>query len=185
LWCKLRIADYSLRSILPKPAFADDSFRGEHLANREAPDFQLGPNALTRIYATSSSGKEVPLSAFAKMTSTIAPVAVNHQGQFPSVTLSFNLPPNVSIGAAVAGASQRQPDRMGSLDPIRHKSYPKNRAKDPSFRGMLCFNRGDRTFLIRKGSPLRMVRLSAQVCERGPKMGDLQCRAFASTGFLH
>jgi hypothetical protein len=85
----------------------------------------------------------------------------------------------------VNGASQRQPDRMGSLDPIRHKSYPKNRAKDPSFRGMLCFNRGDRTFLIRKGSPLRMVRLSAQVCERGPKMGDLQCRAFASTGFLH
>src|SRR5215471_8885200 len=66
------------------------------------PDFQLGPNALSRIYATSSSGKEVPLSEFAKITSTVAPIAVNHQGQFPSVTLSFNLPPNVSIGAAVS-----------------------------------------------------------------------------------
>jgi HAE1 family hydrophobic/amphiphilic exporter-1 len=66
------------------------------------PDFQLGPNALTRIYATSSSGKEVPLSQFATITSAVAPIAVNHQGQFPSVTLSFNLPPNASIGTAVA-----------------------------------------------------------------------------------
>ncbi|HEX4614632.1 MAG TPA: efflux RND transporter permease subunit, partial [Stellaceae bacterium] len=70
------------------------------------PDFQLGPNALSRIYATSSSGKEVPLSEFAKITSTVAPIAVNHQGQFPSVTLSFNLPPNVSIGAAVTAIQQ-------------------------------------------------------------------------------
>jgi len=63
------------------------------------PDFQLGPNALSRIYATTSSGAEVPLSQFA--TTTVAPIAVNHQGQFPSVTLSFNLPPKVSIGEAV------------------------------------------------------------------------------------
>jgi hydrophobe/amphiphile efflux-1 (HAE1) family protein len=70
------------------------------------PDFQLGPNALSRIYATSSSGTEVPLSQFAKITSTVAPIAVNHQGQFPSVTLSFNLPPNVSIGAAVSAIQQ-------------------------------------------------------------------------------
>ena len=70
------------------------------------PDFQLGPNALSRIYATSSSGKEVPLSEFAKITSTVAPIAVNHQGQFPSVTLSFNLPPDVSIGAAVTAIQQ-------------------------------------------------------------------------------
>jgi hydrophobe/amphiphile efflux-1 (HAE1) family protein len=70
------------------------------------PDFQLGPNALSRIYATSSSGTEVPLSQFATITSTVAPIAVNHQGQFPSVTLSFNLPPNASIGAAVAAIQQ-------------------------------------------------------------------------------
>ena len=70
------------------------------------PDFQLGPNALSRIYATSSSGAEVPLSQFAAITSTVAPIAVNHQGQFPSVTLSFNLPPNVSIGAAVTAIQQ-------------------------------------------------------------------------------
>jgi multidrug efflux pump subunit AcrB len=74
------------------------------------PNFQLGPNALRRIYATSSSGKEVPLSEFAKITSTVAPIAVNHQGQFPSVTLSFNLPPNVSIGAAVSAIQQTAKD---------------------------------------------------------------------------
>src|SRR5262249_28486785 len=65
------------------------------------PDFQLGPSALSRIYATSSSGTSVPLSQFATITSTVAPIAVNHQGQFPSVTLSFNLSPKVSIGEAV------------------------------------------------------------------------------------
>src|SRR5215831_7162249 len=70
------------------------------------PDFQLGPNALSRIYATSSSGAEVPLSQFASIRSTVAPIAVNHQGQFPSVTLSFNLPPGTSIGAAVAAIQQ-------------------------------------------------------------------------------
>jgi HAE1 family hydrophobic/amphiphilic exporter-1 len=70
------------------------------------PDFQLGPNALSRIYATSSSGAEVPLSQFAKITSTVAPIAVNHQGQFPSVTLSFNLAPKVSIGEAVTAIQQ-------------------------------------------------------------------------------
>jgi hydrophobe/amphiphile efflux-1 (HAE1) family protein len=76
------------------------------------PDLQLGPNALSRIYATSSSGKEVPLSEFAKITSTVAPIAVNHQGQFPSVTLSFNLPPNVSIGAAVTAIQQAAKDLL-------------------------------------------------------------------------
>jgi HAE1 family hydrophobic/amphiphilic exporter-1 len=70
------------------------------------PDFQLGPNALSRIYATSSSGAEVPLSQFASITATIAPIAINHQGQFPSVTLSFNLPPQVSIGEAVTAIQQ-------------------------------------------------------------------------------
>src|SRR5499427_4931423 len=70
------------------------------------PDFQLGPNALRRIYATSSSAKEVPLSQFATITSAVAPIALNHQGQFPSVTLSFNLPPKVSIGKAVAAIQQ-------------------------------------------------------------------------------
>jgi hydrophobe/amphiphile efflux-1 (HAE1) family protein len=75
-----------------------------------APGLQLGPNALSRIFATSSSAAEVPLSEFASITSIVAPIAVNHQGQFPSVTLSFNLPPNVSIGEAVTAIQQATRD---------------------------------------------------------------------------
>jgi hydrophobe/amphiphile efflux-1 (HAE1) family protein len=65
-------------------------------------DFQLGPNALGRIYVKSQTGTQVPLSQIASFRQVVAPIAVNHQGQFPSVTLSFNLSPGVSIGAAVA-----------------------------------------------------------------------------------
>ena len=70
------------------------------------PSLQLGPNALSRIYATSSSGREVPLSQIATISSTVAPIAVNHQGQFPSVTLSFNLAPGAAIGDAVSAIQQ-------------------------------------------------------------------------------
>ncbi len=66
------------------------------------PGYQLGPNALSRIYAQSASGTMVPLSQFASMNRSIAPLAVNHQGQFPSVTLSFNLAPKSTIGEVVS-----------------------------------------------------------------------------------
>ena len=70
------------------------------------PSYQLGPNALQRIYVRSQSGTEVPLSQVASFKTTLAPLAVNHQGQFPSVTLSFNLAPDVSIGQAVAAVQK-------------------------------------------------------------------------------
>src|SRR5439155_18682648 len=66
------------------------------------PQFQLGPYALNRIYVGSSSGAQVPLSQFVTMVPSVAPLAVNHQGQFPSVTLSFNLSPGSSVGSAAA-----------------------------------------------------------------------------------
>jgi multidrug efflux pump subunit AcrB len=65
------------------------------------PAFQLGPDALSRIYATSTSGAPIPLSQLASIGPSTAPLAINHQGQFPSVTLSFNLPPGGTIGDAV------------------------------------------------------------------------------------
>jgi multidrug efflux pump subunit AcrB len=65
------------------------------------PGFQLGPNALSRIYAKSASGAMVPLSQFASVRPSVAPLAINHQGQFPSVTLSFNLAQGSTIGGAV------------------------------------------------------------------------------------
>jgi hydrophobe/amphiphile efflux-1 (HAE1) family protein len=65
------------------------------------PQFQLTPDALEKIYVKSSTNRPVPLSAFARLTTVTAPLAINHQGQFPSVTLSFNLKPGSSLGDAV------------------------------------------------------------------------------------
>jgi hydrophobe/amphiphile efflux-1 (HAE1) family protein len=67
-----------------------------------APQYRLGPNALNSIYLRSSTGKAVPLSAVAQIHMTTAPLIVNHQQQFPSVTISFNLKPGYSIGNAVS-----------------------------------------------------------------------------------
>ena len=66
-----------------------------------APRFQQDPEALKSIYVKSSTGTQVPLSAFTRLVPGTAALAVNHQGQFPAVTLSFNLAPDVSLGHAV------------------------------------------------------------------------------------
>jgi hydrophobe/amphiphile efflux-1 (HAE1) family protein len=71
------------------------------------PGFQLGPNALQRIYVRSQTSGMVPLSELVTENTTVAPLSVNHQGQFPSVTISFNLKGNVPLGPAVS-AIQRQ-----------------------------------------------------------------------------
>jgi multidrug efflux pump len=65
------------------------------------PDFQQGPDSLQDIYVRSLGGGQVPLSAFTQFTESTAPLSVTHQGQFPAVTLSFNLAPGVSLGDAV------------------------------------------------------------------------------------
>jgi HAE1 family hydrophobic/amphiphilic exporter-1 len=66
------------------------------------PGFQLGPNALQRIYVRSQTSGMVPLSELVTQRETLAPLSVNHQGQFPSVTLSFNLKGNAPLGPAVS-----------------------------------------------------------------------------------
>jgi len=70
------------------------------------PGFQLGPDALRRIYVRSQTAGMVPLSELATQHTTLAPLSVNHQGQFPSVTLSFNLKANAPLGPAVAAINQ-------------------------------------------------------------------------------
>jgi multidrug efflux pump len=71
-----------------------------HVVMEVEPRFQRNPEALQNIYVRSSSGTEVPLSAFARFEPSNTPLAVNHQGQFPSVTLSFNLAPGISLSQA-------------------------------------------------------------------------------------
>ncbi len=65
------------------------------------PRYQQDPTDLSRLYLRSASGQAVPLDAVASVSSALGPVTVNHQGQLPSVTISFNLAPGVSLGEAV------------------------------------------------------------------------------------
>jgi hydrophobe/amphiphile efflux-1 (HAE1) family protein len=67
------------------------------------PKFQYSPEALNGIYIKSSSGQQVPLSTLVDSAVKVAPLVVNHQSQFPSVTISFNLAPGAAIGEAVNG----------------------------------------------------------------------------------
>jgi len=72
-----------------------------HVVLELGPEFQRSPAALRDVYVQSNTGKLVPLDAFARFQQRPAALAVNHQGQFPSVTLSFNLAPGASLGDAV------------------------------------------------------------------------------------
>jgi HAE1 family hydrophobic/amphiphilic exporter-1 len=74
------------------------------------PHYQLGPNALQRIYVRSQDNTSVPLSQIARVETGVMPAVINHQGQFPSVTLSFNLAPGATIGAAVAAVQKAAAD---------------------------------------------------------------------------
>ena len=65
------------------------------------PKYQFGPEALNDIYVTSSAGQQVPLRTLTNTVTKVAPIQINHQGQFPSVTISFNLAPGATIGQAV------------------------------------------------------------------------------------
>ena len=62
------------------------------------PQFLLTPDVLKKIYVKSTTNQPVPLSAFAQLTTVTAPLAINPQGQFPPVTLSFNLNPHPPPG---------------------------------------------------------------------------------------
>ncbi len=65
------------------------------------PVFWQNPDGLKQIYATSSTGAPIPLAAFTQFQASTAALAVSHSGIFPSVTISFNLAPNIALGSAV------------------------------------------------------------------------------------
>jgi multidrug efflux pump len=72
------------------------------------PDFQLGPEAIERIRVATESGDPVPLSTFARLVERPSALVVNHLGQFPAVTVSFNLGRGASLGEAVAAIEAAQ-----------------------------------------------------------------------------
>jgi len=77
-----------------------------HLVMEVAPQFQDNTDALKNIYVRSSNGTQVPLSAFTHFEALTTSLAVNHQGQIPAITLSFNLAPGVALGDAVNSIEQ-------------------------------------------------------------------------------
>jgi multidrug efflux pump len=77
-----------------------------HVVLEVAQKFQRNPSALGNIYVKSSNGTQVPLSTFTHFEAQQTPLALNHQGQFPVVTISFNLAPGKSIGDAVTAVNK-------------------------------------------------------------------------------
>ncbi len=70
------------------------------------PKYQRNPSALSMLYVTSSTGQLVPLDAVTKIGESLGPLSVNHTGQLPSVTLSFNLKPGFPLSQAVSEVQQ-------------------------------------------------------------------------------
>jgi multidrug efflux pump len=89
-----------------------------HVVMEAAPQFWQSPVGLNNVYVHPTTGGEVPLSAIAHFEPKTAPLAVNHQSQFPSVTVSFNLAPGVSLSDAAATINQME-QQIGMPQSIR------------------------------------------------------------------
>jgi multidrug efflux pump len=81
-----------------------------HVVLEVAPGFQQSPHALQDIYLTSPAGQSIPLSTFVRFEPSKVPLVVSHQGQFPAVTISFNLAPGYSLGDAVTAIDAAKAD---------------------------------------------------------------------------
>ena len=92
-----------------------------HVIMELAPQFWQTPDGLRHIYVPGSNNSQVPLSAFTRYAPSTSPLAVNHTGQFPSATLSFNLKPGVSLGTAEAEIEQAAHDM--ALPATIHASF--------------------------------------------------------------
>jgi multidrug efflux pump len=79
-----------------------------HLIMEVQPEFQSNPAHLGDVYLNPASGAPVPLSAITQVSQRAAPLLISHMGQFPATTVSFNLAPNASLGAAVAAIQKVQ-----------------------------------------------------------------------------
>jgi multidrug efflux pump len=77
-----------------------------HVVMEAAPRYWQDPQTLRDIYVHAPNGRQVPLSAIAHYGPAVAPLSVNHQGLFPSVTISFNLLPGVALGDAEVAVDQ-------------------------------------------------------------------------------
>ena len=70
------------------------------------PRFQRDPSDLSQVYVSGAGSTQVPLSSVARVEKTLAPLVINHQGQFPAVTITYNLAPNITIEQATAAVEK-------------------------------------------------------------------------------
>ena len=82
-----------------------------------APQYWQSPDGLKNVYMQSSNGKDIPLATVAKNQTNTTPLAVNHTGLFPSVTVSFNLAPGISLSQATARINDMQ-KRLGTPETL-------------------------------------------------------------------
>ncbi|WP_445145742.1 efflux RND transporter permease subunit [Dyella sp. Tek66A03] len=100
------------------------------------PKYQLDENALRQLYLTGNDAKQVPLSSFIHLEHSSAPLTVNHDGQFPAVTLSFNLAPGHSLSEAVAaidakGAQLGKPTALTAIFQGSAQAFKASLANQP------------------------------------------------------
>ena len=81
-----------------------------HVVLEVLPEFQQNPQSLQLIYVRTNNGTSVPISTFTHFRTTLSSLAVNHQGQYPSITLSFALAPGSALSEAVNAVEQAQND---------------------------------------------------------------------------
>jgi len=98
-----------------------DTMSQHHVVLEASPHYETDPQYLSKIYLKSTTGRMVPLSAVARFTRASTFLSVNHQGQFPAVTISFNLDPSYSLSDAAA-AIEKATDRMRIPGSI-HRSF--------------------------------------------------------------
>jgi multidrug efflux pump len=114
-------------------------YRGQnqyHVVMEVAPEYWQSATSLDQVYVQSPRGQKVPLRAFANWAPTTAPLAVNHQGLFPAVTISFNLAPGVALGDAVraintAAARVGLPDTIHTMFAGTAQAYQESLGSQP------------------------------------------------------
>ncbi len=100
------------------------------------PLFSRDPSDLSQVYVDAAGGAQVPLSSVARVEKTLAPLVINHQGQFPAVTITYNLAPNVTIEAASraidkAAAELHMPDTIRTEFAGDAKAYQRSVGAQP------------------------------------------------------
>jgi multidrug efflux pump len=102
----------------------NDAYKGinqYHVVLEVLPQYQRTPETLSNIYASSSTGKLIPISAFAHFEPSSTALTINHQGIFPAITLAFNLAPGASLGPAVEEIQAAQ--RELNMPPTVHGTF--------------------------------------------------------------